>query len=146
MKSAFLYIAILFGFSCTEVNLVDSVPGPPSISFISIEPKVVREFKDSIIIRIRYQDPDGDFGHSDPDIELLSVHDLRLKNPDGYHVSPLAPKDSKISIDGELEIYLKNSFLLGTGDEEPTSYELIMTDRSGNKSNAMITDQIRIVR
>lgn len=137
---------LIFSMSCTDVTMVTPTAGPPVISFVSIQPKVVKEFKDSVIIRIRYQDPDGDLGSIDPDLHLLSIQDLRLQKSDGYHVTLLAPKDSKISIEGELDIYLKNTFLLGTGDEEPTSYELIMTDRAGNKSNPLVTDPIKITR
>ena len=146
MRILLISLSLVSVLSCTEVSLVEPTAGGPFISFVSIEPTTVREFKDSIIITIKYQDSDGDLGHQNPDLELLSVHDLRLEKADGYHVSLLAPPENKLSIEGELEIYLKNTFLLGTGDEEITSYELIMTDRAGNKSNPLITNQIRIVR
>lgn len=139
-------LLLLASISCTKVSLVDPPAGGPVLNFVSIEPKIVREFQDSIIIRVRYQDSDGDLGHANPDIELLSVHDLRLKNADGYHVPLLAPPANRLSIDGVFEVHLKNTFLLGTGAEERTSYELIMTDRAGNKSNALLTDEIKIVR
>ncbi|MCB0735653.1 MAG: hypothetical protein H6608_07540 [Flavobacteriales bacterium] len=147
MKRVIPYLFLLLLVpACTEVTLVQPQSGPPTISFISIEPTIVKEFTDSITIRIKYQDPDGDLGSEDPDLELLTIQDLRLQDADGYHVALLAPPDSKVSISGELEIYLKNTFLLGTADQEITSYELIMTDRAGNKSNPMATDQITIVR
>jgi len=139
----FIYVLIS---GCTEVTLVEPQAGGPFITFVSIEPTIVREFKDSIIITIKYQDSDGDLGHQNPDLELLSVHDLRLEKADGYRVTLLAPPEKKLSIEGELKIYLKNTFLLGTGDEESTSYELIMTDRAGNKSSPIVTDEIKIIR
>ena len=147
MRKVLIYsLLFLFVNGCTETTLVESQVGPPSISFVSIEPKVVTEFEDSIIIRIRYQDPDGDLGTEDPDLELLSIHDLRLDAADGYHVPLLAPPESKLKLEGILEVYLKNTFLLGTADQETTAYEMIMTDRSGNKSNPMVTEQITIKR
>jgi hypothetical protein len=146
MRKLIIPLFLVVISSCTDVTLVTPVAGGPTISFVSIGPSEVREFKDSIIITIRYQDPDGDLGHQNPDIELLSVHDLRLEKADGYHVSLLAPPEDQLSIEGDLEVYLKNTFLLGTGDEERTSYELILTDRAGNKSNPLVTNEIKIIR
>ncbi|MBI1307299.1 MAG: hypothetical protein GC181_11915 [Bacteroidetes bacterium] len=148
MKLRIGYIAwICFVISsCSETTLVKPKSGPPAIRFVSIEPKVVTEFKDSIIINIHYEDSDGDLGTDDPDLEQLTVQDLRLQTADGYHVGLLAPPDTKLSIEGDLKIYLKNTFLLGTADEESTAFEITLTDRAGNKSNPAVTDQIKIIR
>jgi len=132
--------------ACTEVTLVEPAPGGPSIEFVDVQPRTIREFKDSIVITIAYSDPNGDLGHVDPDINLMSVHDLRLSNADSYHIPLLAPTNSTITIEGTLEIKLKNTFLLGSGADEQTSYEIIMTDRAGNPSNPIITDPVTITR
>jgi len=86
-KILIILLLLPFVFSCTEVTLVEPIAGGPSIEFIDVQPRTIKEFKDSIVITISYKDPDGDLGHVDPDINLMSVHDLRLKNADSYHHS-----------------------------------------------------------
>lgn len=139
-------LGIMASTSCTDVTMVTPTPGGPSIDFVDIQPRTIREFADSVTITISYKDPNGDLGHVDPDINLISVHDLRLQKKDAYHVPLLAPTGSNITIEGELEIKLKNTFLLGSGSSEQTNYEVVMTDRAGNASNPIITDNVTIIR
>ena len=139
-------LVVLSISGCTEVNVIDGAPGPPVIEYVDIQPRVVTEFKDSILITFKYADPDGDLGHENPDIQPLSIHDLRLKKADKQHVSLLAPMDTKIDIEGQLTVKLKNTFLLGSSNKEVTTYELILTDRAGNASNRILTDEISIIR
>ncbi|MCB9244919.1 MAG: hypothetical protein H6606_00685 [Flavobacteriales bacterium] len=148
MKAVFIsfVLALTAIWGCTEVQVVEPVPGGPLIEYVDIQPRTIREFADSITITIRYKDPDGDLGHTDPDINLISVQDLRLAKADTYHVPLLAPSNSRISIEGTLEVKLQNTFLLGSGASEQTSYELILTDRAGNKSNPVLTDPVAIIR
>ncbi len=141
-----IYISLFLGFSCTEVSVIEKPAGPPVIEFVDIQPRVVKEFQDSILITFKYSDPDGDLGYENPDERPLSIHDSRLIQADFQHVSLLAPKDKSLDISGQLTIKLKNTFLLGTSNEEVTSYELILMDRAGNASNAVQTDEITIVR
>lgn len=137
---------LLFG-GCTKETVVQVTENPvPIIRYLSINPKTVNEFTDSILVSFEYKDGDGDLGHKDPDILLLSVHDARLKNPDYYYIPPLAPVDSRISISGTLTVRIRNTFLLGAGGDEQTSYEIRMQDRAGNWSNYINTDVITIKR
>lgn len=146
-RQALIYsLLILVVSACTEVNVVEKPAGPPVIEYVDIQPRVVTEFQDSILITFRYSDPDGDLGYENPDIRPLSIHDLRLEKPDSQHVSLLAPIESHIDIEGELTVKLKNTFLLGSSEKEITSYELILTDRAGNQSNPVTTDEISIER
>ncbi len=147
MKGLGIFLIGAFGMvSCTDVNVIDPGSGPPVIEYVDIQPRDVKEFKDSILITFKYSDPDGDLGDENPDIESLSIHDLRLTTADGQHVSLLSPMGSNIDISGELTIKLKNTFLLGTSDLEITTYELMIKDRAGNISNPIVTDEIRITR
>tara|TARA_B100000745_G_C20104413_1_gene377910 strand:+ start:443 stop:889 length:447 start_codon:yes stop_codon:yes gene_type:complete len=143
-----LYIAttLIIASSCTEVTLVEKPAGPPVIEYVDIQPREVKEFQDSILITFKYADPDGDLGYENPDIKPLSIHDLRLQTADYQHVGLLAPMDANVDISGELTVKLKNTFLLGSSDKEVTTYELIFTDRAGNASNPIQTDEISIVR
>ncbi len=143
--SFILSIVILILAGCQEDAPAPVLKNPvPIIRYLSIEPKEVNEFTDSVIVRFEYQDGDGDCGHKDPDILLLSVQDARLENPDFYYIPPLAPIGSQIPIDGILTIRLRNTFLLGSGGDEKTSYEIRMQDRAGNWSNYINTEEINI--
>jgi hypothetical protein len=132
--------------SCTELTVVDHPAGPPTITFEDIQPRQVTEFKDSIVVVISFKDPDGDIGYDDPNIYSLSVRDMRLEKPDWYHVSLLGVEGSEVNLKGTFNLTIKNSFLLGTSGSEKTSYEIILLDRAGNRSNAILTDQITIVK
>jgi len=170
------FILLLLISACTDVSVLEKPAGPPvldyvdiqprvvtefedsilitirysdpdgDLDYVDIQPRVVTEFEDSILITIRYSDPDGDLGYENPDVRSLSIHDLRLEKPDSQHVSLLAPIESHIDIEGELVVKLKNTFLLGSSEKEITSYELILTDRAGNQSNPITTDEISIER
>jgi hypothetical protein len=136
----------MISVSCTELTVIEHPAGPPTITFTDIQPKQVTEFKDSIVISISYRDRDGDIGYDDPNIYSLSVRDTRLENPDWYHVAMLNPEGSEVNLVGDINLKIKNSFLLGTGASEKTSYELMLRDRAGNQSNIIETDKITIVR
>lgn len=147
MSRLFLLSLLLYIISgCTEVSVVDKPAGSPIIEYVDIQPRIVKEFQDSILITFKYSDPDGDLGYENPDIRPLAIHDLRLVTSDYQHVGLLAPVDAHVDISGELTIKLKNTFLLGSSDKEITTYELIFTDRAGNASNPVQTDEISIVR
>ena len=141
-----IVVVALLASGCTEVNVIDKPAGPPVLEFVDIQPTNVIEFQDSILITFKYKDPDGDLGYEDPDVRSLSIHDLRLEKPDSQHVGLLAPLENHLDIEGELTVKLKNTFLLGSNDTEVTTYRLILTDRSGNQSNPIQTDEISIVR
>jgi hypothetical protein len=132
--------------SCSETTVLPVTSGPPIIQYVDIQPREITEFADSIIIRISYEDPNGDIGYDNPNIGSLAIQDLRLEAPDWYHVQMLAPQGQELSIAGELQLKIKNSFLLGTGETETTSYQLTLVDRAGNESNVVITDPITIKR
>ncbi|MFT4523604.1 MAG: hypothetical protein ACI8ZN_002559 [Bacteroidia bacterium] len=142
----FLFIFLFTNWGCTSFNLVEAEAGAPIIDLVSITPSTVKEFEDSIEIVISYKDSDGDLGTENPDVNFLTIQDLRLTKADYYYVPLLAPPEARINIEGTLTIHLKNTFLLGTSDSEVTSYQIILTDRANNKSNVLITDQITITR
>jgi hypothetical protein len=116
----------------------------PNIRYISITPEIVNQFTDSVIVTFEYEDGDGDLGHKNPDILLLEVQDARLTNPDFYYVPPMAPIGSNIKIKGSMQLRLRNTFLLGSGGDERTQYDIRMKDRAGNWSNYIQTKEITI--
>jgi hypothetical protein len=142
----FMLIVSSAGFYACETTVLPVVAGPPLIQYVDIQPRALTEFADSIIIRIAYEDPNGDIGYDDPNIYSLAVQDMRLDSPDWYHVQMLGPEGEELSIQGEFALKIKNSFLLGTGQTETTSYQLMLKDRAGNESNIIQTDAITIKR
>jgi hypothetical protein len=118
----------------------------PIISILSISADTVVQFKDSLIIELRYEDRNGDLGNIDPDINDLEVKDSRLNTADYYHVKPLSPDGTSLFIKGTLRIKLNQLFLLGTGNSESAQFTFKLTDRAGNSSKEIKSDPIVIVR
>lgn len=131
--------------SCVKYNEVKE-DSKPTITYERVLPTSPKEFADSIKIVIRYKDGDGDLGSEDPDDLNIYVKDNRLDNPDYYHLQALSPPTKNLSIEGELVIRLKNTFLIGSGNSEQTSYEVKLRDRAGNWSNSIVTDFITITK
>ncbi|MEM8908608.1 MAG: hypothetical protein AAGD05_12225, partial [Bacteroidota bacterium] len=106
----------------------------------------ITEFRESIILTLGYEDGDGDLGSRDPDVNSIFIHDQRLEKADEYYLGPLAPAGASISIQGDLNIALANTFILGNADEEQTVFSIYVVDQAGNKSNTVQTDPITILR
>ena len=127
-----------------EDNLVENTA--PTISIASLSTDSVKEFVDSVIVEISYQDAQGNLGSIDPDINDLEVKDSRLSQPDFYHVKPLAPEGFTLNISGKLRIRLSTLFLLGIGDQETATFTIRLRDQSGEWSAPVTSDPITIVR
>lgn len=135
-----LFICSLI-FACKKE---ESRATAPTITLVSVQPTVVQEFTDSIVFVIAYDDTEGDIGYPNADTMSLWLKDARLNTADAYFIPPLAPLDQEIHISGELNIVLANTFRLGTGPQEQTSFEIWMKDRAGNLSNRLETPIITI--
>ncbi len=140
-----LYITTLIFSIVLLQNCTEKEPNKiPVISLVSMTPTTVHQYTDSVIIIIHYQDKDGDIGIPDADKNSLWIQDARLVNPDEYFISPLAPIDTEVSIEGEFRIKLKNTFKLGTAAQEITKFNIWLFDRAGNKSNILETPELTI--
>ncbi len=142
----FLGVALLFLFlnSCSDdAPLLDPTP---KITLKEIAPTTIVQFTDSISMVIEYEDGDGDVGYWSPDSLPLTVHDLRLANPDYFYVRPLTPDSNALAITGTIHIAIRNTFLLGNGDSETTRYEIKLKDRAGHWSNVVTTPEVTITR
>lgn len=139
----FIYIlslSFLISSCSKEDDEAETEIGPePQISFVSIDPMEVENFKNSVTLTITYKDANGDLGFTNPDEYALSVKDSRLDIEDWYHVPPLAPPESVLKIQGSLEIVLNSMFILGNGDSEEVSLTVKIKDRAGNWSNIIQT-------
>ncbi|MFT4969735.1 MAG: hypothetical protein ACI9O4_001486 [Chitinophagales bacterium] len=128
--------------SCKED---ESANNPPTIRLISVQPTTLTEFTDSIVFTIEYEDVDGDIGYPNADSLSLYLLDARLVDADKFFIPPLAPLDETVHIIGEFDIILPNTFRLGTGPQEVTTYKLWLKDRAGNLSNEIETPLITIL-
>jgi hypothetical protein len=97
------------------------------------------------VITLKYQDGDGDLGDISADSFSIYVRDIRLKKPDYFHIFPLSPIGHKISIEGLLNLKVKNIFLLSISPSETTKFEIKLKDRAKNWSNTIFTPNIEIL-
>jgi hypothetical protein len=144
-KIRFWLLSFVFGLmviSCKKKE--NDLPHEPVLEFTEATPLIVQQFRDSIMIRFKYADSQGDLGDESPDVFSLHVKDDRLNAPDVYHVSPLAPLENKIKIEGELKLKLNGMFLIGKGKTETTILRIKIMDREGNWSNEILTPMITI--
>ena len=95
---------------------------------------------------MKYKDGDGDLGDISADSFSIYVRDFRLSKPDYFHLIPLSPIGNKISIEGVLNLKIKNIFLLSSAPTEITKFEIKLKDRSKNWSNTIFTPNIEIIR
>lgn len=136
----------LLALGCVRLDTNPPFDTTPRISFVGVSFDTMVEFQDSFIISIAYEDGDGDLGNADPDINTIFIQDSRLSQPDEYYLAPLAPDGAEIPIQGQLNIQLSPTFLLGNGDFETTVFSLYVVDRAGRQSNTVQTNPILILR
>lgn len=138
-------VLLCFASSCTkdEINIISNVP---KIELISISSDTITEFEEALIIKISYEDGDGNLGFEETDQYALFVRDIRLEAFDGFYLGPIAPPSETLAIKGELNVEFPNLFVFGNDSTETTRFELKMIDRSSNESNILITESIIIVK
>ena len=157
MKKLIKYIQVIciltFALSCKkETTTVDTDPlgdisVVPEIELLQVMPTEVVQYEDSISFQIQYLDGDGDLGEQDPDIKSIFLIDNRAPNDliFDFHLSPRAPLDSEIAIQGELEVVLNNTILIDDGlGSETTTFSIYIVDRAGNQSNILTSPTIII--
>ncbi len=119
----------------------------PKISFISILPKVVEQYTDSITIVFKYTDGNGDLGQNSTENKNLFITDSRNALTYKYRIPQLTPNtDDDIAITGNFSVKINSTALQ---DENNTSelltYSVYVIDRAGNKSNVIITEPVEVV-
>lgn len=137
----FALLTLLLFTTCKKEEFVDPVP---KIEIQSVSPTTVAEFQDEVIVKLAYEDQDGDVGHWDADSLLLFVKDSRLSEPDLYHIPSVSPDGDSLNVFGTISVELTAPFLLGNGGSESITYSIWMRDRGGNYSNTVETETITI--
>ena len=118
----------------------------PRIELVSVSHDTIRQYEDVLVLRISYQDGNGDIGFEDPQDYALFVRDIRLESFDGFYVGPITPPGVQVPIQGELTIEFPSLFLFGNGDVEQTRFQIKMYDRAGHESNVLETGTVAITR
>ena len=115
-----------------------------SISLIEMSPSEIIEFEENINVKISYSHTKGFIGFSDPDYLSLEVKDSRLSNADYYHLIPLNPPQSEVSITGEIHIEIDAPFIFGNGNTETLTFTIRIQDKYKKWSNKITTGLITV--
>ncbi len=111
-----------------------------------MQPLLVHEYKDSIIISISYIDGGGDLGDSNPTAKNVFVTDSRNNITYKYRIPSLNPTNQDLNVQGIFNIHISNTFLISTDSVEYLNYSVYITDRSGNISNTITTPEIKVIK
>jgi hypothetical protein len=143
--SLLVFGTILLASACKKEETLPA-QAAPVIGILSITPDTLVQYQDSVVIKIQYEDPNGDLGSIDPDKHDLEIKDSRLQFADTYHVKPLSPEGYSLFIRGTLSVTLPSMFLLGNGNLEQVTFSIRMRDRAGQWSSEVDSDPIFIKR
>ena len=139
----FLLGSLMWLSSCKKD--VETMSIVPEISFVSIGPGSIYQNKDSVIIRISYRDGDGDLGENNSDVQNAEITNFRNNLTYKFRIRQLAPTNANVAIQGELEIVVPGVAMENTSlASESTYFTISITDRAGNKSNQISTDNITV--
>ncbi|MFT4759682.1 MAG: hypothetical protein ACI9XO_000162 [Paraglaciecola sp.] len=145
-SNLFLISLSLLILGCEKISTDPVFSTTPAIKITEISQDTLVQFVDKLILKIEYEDGDGDLGNANPDINSIFVKDSRLEAADEYYLPPLAPDSAFISITGVFNLELSTTFLFGNGTEESAVFEIFIMDRAGNRSEAVETTPILIVQ
>lgn len=143
-----MWLLILL-FSCKK----DDSSGNPAISNVpeialkSVAPATIHNLTDSLLFVISYIDGDGDLGDYDADTLSLWITDERFPLTEKFHIIPLAPQGTSITISGELKVILDHIILKDqSAQSETASFTIKLKDRAGNWSNTVTAGPISVVQ
>ena len=134
---------LLLATSCVKDVESTLYAKEPAINLVSLSSTELAEFSDTLFVRMRYEDGDGDLGGFDSPSKLY-VLDLRLSEPDQFALEELTPNGQALAIAGEMNVALGPYFKLGNAPEEVFAVELWMIDRAGNESNHITTEDLTV--
>ncbi len=143
-KICFVILLFLVITGCKKDDV--DLSNIPAISFLSISPSSATEYSDKVIIKIHYEDGDGDLGENKDGVKNCFVTDNRNGVVYTYRIKQLAPDGTSIAIAGDLNIDIGGQILTDSSSQQSATYSLYLVDRSGNKSNTLTTSSIVINR
>lgn len=129
--------------ACQPIRLFDETP---AITFISVEPLVVTEITDSIVITIGFTDGDGDLGLPEEDTTSdVTVYDKRRGLPAfgdilyPYRMPVVTPPGNSKQISGEVRLVIQNTFRRPGLTTDTVHYSIQIRDRALRESNIVET-------
>ena len=144
MKKFAVGLSIFIGIvSCKKSEPISVVP---QIEFVSVTPQNVHQFTDSLVFKISYKDGDGDLGENNSNAENFFLTDSRNNVTYKFRIPQLAPDNANIIIQGNLNITLDNTSIIGSSSSETFTYSIYVKDRAGNQSNTVTSSQVTVVQ
>ncbi len=140
-------LLLIFGlFLITSCNKDDNqeVGDTPVIMFESISPGTAKAYSDSVVIRVQYEDGNGDLGENNTTESNAFVTDTRSGLEYQFRIRQLAPNDANIHIRGSLNIVVPQVAFIGSGSSETATFKVKIEDRAGNMSNEITTTAITV--
>lgn len=117
----------------------------PAITIKGLSATTIKALSDTLTIQVSYTDGNGDIGFEHPDSAVVYVTDNRFPITMSYHVPPLSPSGTNVSITGTLPVVVKNIILQGDSTPEIASFSVRLRDRKGNWSNTALTGNVTVV-
>jgi len=144
LKHSFLFAVLCVAlFSCKKAEEIGPIP---EIEFVSVTPQNVNEYTDSLMFTISYRDGDGDLGENTTDAENFFLTDSRNNVIYKFRIPQLAPDNSSIIIEGNLNITLANTAIIDGSSSQTFTYSIYVKDRAGNQSNTVVTSPITVTQ
>ena len=141
-RTLWIVIGLLSTLSaCDKLTAISEVP---EIVFESVVPNVVTEYQDSLYFTVSYRDGNGDLGENNTDNNNLFIQDSRNQVTYGFRIQQLAPDNSDIAIQGNLNVTLPNTAIINGGASESVSYSIWVVDRAGNESNRVSSSTVTV--
>lgn len=141
-----LSLLFFLSFAIVSCKKEDEIGPIPEIEFISVTPQNVQEYTDSLVFTIKYRDGDGDLGENDPDAENFFLADSRNNVIYKFRIPQLAPDNSSIIIEGNLNVTLANTAIIDGSGSQTFSYSIYVKDRAGNQSNTVTTSMVTVTQ
>jgi hypothetical protein len=140
LSIAILLVCFLFALyeGCEIIN-------KPIINFISISNDSIVSLKDTLLIRIKFADRDGDVGKGSKGASKIFVID------EGYNVVQEFPivivsGDNNSPTEGFLKLLLDFLPVLDTSQQRNTKFKIYIMDYAGHKSNVIESTLIHIFK
>lgn len=144
-----IIISFLVGCKKDEKTFINPPISPiPLIEFINVTPTTVKQFSDSIKFTLKFTDGDGNVGDISADsLSLFIIDNRNASLVERFHIQPVSPANTTISVQGIFSVVLKNTILLNNNNtSETTTFSIKLKDRAGNFSNTIQSNAITIVQ
>ena len=154
-KIGVLFLLATLGWNC--LNAPD-YPDEPFIEFLSVSKDTLKQGvfqEDSLTVRFRFEDGDGDIGRDDQGSQNnVFFVDQRTGQIDNTFGIPAIPQEgASRGVEGEVKIVLFTTCCIYTDGEDPCmphptvqfdtiQYKIYITDQANHKSNEILTTPI----